>query len=151
MSRQIRRISLAGALGALVLLSACGQESEPGTATEPAATVPSSTPSTSSGSAAASSPTAGATTAVPSPSVPADAPACASVWKKGAALPSDYAGCLTGAGVWVEADVKHCSSGQQIVRHASKFWAIPGQPIKKAAGSLAQDKAYQDLFAVCTG
>jgi hypothetical protein len=75
--------------------------------------------------------------------------ACKDVWVAGEDLPRDYKGCVL-AGEYFRAEVLSCSSGQGIVRHERRFWAVRGGRISQAR-NIIKDKAYLDLVARCRG
>ncbi len=72
------------------------------------------------------------------------------MWKAGAKLPAGYKGCLDGDEA-VKADNLACSSGQRIVRHADRFYGVPGGKIYRTKGPLEKDKGYLDKIEVCRG
>jgi hypothetical protein len=80
----------------------------------------------------------------PSPS----GPACATVWKAGAKLPSPYRGCTTESG-WVKSEVYQCEDGHRIVTYAHLYFASPGRNISRAETTLAKDRDFQHTLAVC--
>jgi hypothetical protein len=131
------------ALLALALLSACGDDSgsEPGDA---AGDVTTAVP-TESTSMTPTEPTAAATDSPPT--TPAW-PACADTWVADAKLPLSYKGCLEGDQA-VEADNLSCSSGQRIVRHDDRYFAVAGGKIYEVPGPLDKDKQYLDMVRTC--
>lgn len=126
------------ALGApvlsVVLLAGCGSDPDP-TAEDPAgSTSPDDTPS---------SPTEAA-------DGDGDWPECSRVWRDDATIPEDYVGCLDGGDV-VEADGLECSSGQFILTHDDRFWAVAGGPVAGTDGPLLDDPKYQAVLESCRG
>lgn len=125
-------------------MSACGNE--PGAAADPE-TPGSSATETSSPSQSPSEPTETTSEAVPE--IP-DWPACGEVWVADAKLPRGYKGCLDGDTA-VKSDNLSCSSGQHIVRHEDRFYAVPGGKIYRTKGPLEKDKGYLDQITTCRG
>lgn len=126
------------ALGApvlsVVLLAGCGSDSD-STADDPVgSSSPDDTPSAPSDAAGADG----------------DWPDCASAWREGATIPEDYVGCLDGGEV-VEADGLECSSGQFILTHEDRFWAVAGGPVAGTDGPLLDDAKYQSVLESCRG
>ena len=117
----------------LIALCAFGCGSSDSTASDAAGTDPSGTPESSVGA----SPT------------PVDGPDCASVWQEGATLPKSYRGCVDEAGALVERDTLGCSSGQRMVSHADRYWAVLGGTIHEATGPLADDPDYRAAVRSC--
>lgn len=123
------RSALAGlAVAAVVLLAGCGDEPADQAAEDP-------TPAESSSATASSSP---------------DLPDCAEVWVEGQALPGSYRGCLDNGAV-VKRETRLCSVGNRIVLYGDEYWAVPGSPVQRATPSRAEDPAYQQVLATCTG
>lgn len=134
----------------VAVLGACGGQ-EP----EDSASSASPASSESESSDASSSPTAGESpsataSASPSPEVPADAPACEQVWQDGERLPRGYRGCVD-AGTYVPSDVIGCSSGQRLVRHADRWYAVLGGTVHEASSPLDKDREYVADVRVCRG
>jgi hypothetical protein len=137
------RLAVLAAL--LLVLTACGSEDEPEAdrASSPTSEATGATPTPTP-------PTAPATTETPKKlAVPADAPRCKDVWVAGEDLPRDYKGCVL-AGEYFRAEVLSCSSGQGIVRHERRFWAVRGGRISQAR-NIIKDKTYLDMVARCRG
>ena len=134
------RGTLAGLLLPLALLSACGDDSD-SAAADPVG----SDSSTATDTPSPTEPTAEATDSPPT--TPAW-PACGEVWVADGKLPFRYKGCLDGDRA-VEADNLPCSSGQRIVRHADRFFAVAGGKIYKVAAPLDKDKQYLDMVRTC--
>lgn len=121
----------------LVALFAFGCGSSGSTAPDAAGTDPTGSPE----------PSVSAT--VSDTATPADGPACDSVWQKGATLPRAYRGCVDTTGTLVPRDALGCSSGQRLVSHADRFWAVPGGTIHEAATPLADDPEYRAAVRSC--
>lgn len=108
------------------------------------------------GSSGSSAPDAAGTdpTGSPAPSIsessaPADGPACDSVWQEGATLPRSYRGCVDGSGTLVPRDALGCSSGQRMVSHADRYYAVLGGTIHEATTPLAEDREYRAAVRSC--
>lgn len=137
------RLAVAAAL--LLALSGCGTDDVPPDASAPVAS--SDTASASSSATASSAPPAPSTPT--KPAVPAGAPRCKDVWVEGSTLPGAYKGCVR-SGEYLRAEVLSCSSGQGIVRHDRRFWAVRGGTISQAA-DIIKDRTYLDSVARCRG
>ncbi len=77
-------------------------------------------------------------------------PDCAKVWRAGRTLPEDYLGCVEGTTPF-DLDGIECESGQFIVKHDERFWAVAGGRIAKADSTLLKDPDYTDDLATCRG
>lgn len=75
-------------------------------------------------------------------------PLCADVWVDGQALPKDYEGCSTEDG-WVEADARHCESGQVLVTFDDRFYAAKGFRVNDVGGSLSASAKYHHAVSSC--
>lgn len=128
------------ALGApvlsVVLLSGCGSDSDTA-ADDTASPASDSTPADASTTAEESADAGGF-------------PDCADVWQEGRTLPEDYLGCMEGETPF-DLDGIECESGQFIVKHDDRFWAVAGGRIARAEGSLLEDPDYKDDLATCRG
>jgi hypothetical protein len=82
-------------------------------------------------------------------SAAADGPGCDTVWHEGATLPRDYRGCVDSGGTLVPRDPLACSSGQRLMRHDDRFWAVPGGTIHESSTSLADDPDYRAAVRSC--
>lgn len=83
-------------------------------------------------------------------STPADGPDCETVWQEGATLPRGYQGCVDSTDTLVPRDALGCSSGQRMVSHDDRFWAVPGGTIHEAtAATLADDSEYAAAVRTC--
>lgn len=133
---------LVAAAALLVLLPGCGSDddSDADRGVAPSSDTASPSPSATTSSAPAT-PTA--------PAIPSDAPRCKDVWVAGEDLPRDYKGCVRGA-EYLRAEVLSCSSGQGIVRHDRRFWAVRGGTISQAR-NIIKDRTYLDSVARCRG
>lgn len=127
------RLAIAALAFPVLILTACGEEADD-SATDPE---PTSETTAASGSPA------------PSESQAPTAPACADVWVDGGTLPQGYQSCAEGD-VTVPADALGCSSGQEIVRYADRFFAVPGGMIRETSG-LRRDQDYLDAITTCRG
>lgn len=129
------------ALGApvlsVVLLGGCGSDSD--TAADDTAT-PRSSDSTPEDPASSTS----------ADVIAGGFPECAEVWQEGRTLPEDYLGCMEGETPF-DLDGIECESGQFIVKHDDRFWAVAGGRIARAKGRLLQDPDYKDDLATCRG
>jgi len=134
------RGTLVALLLPLGLLSACGDGSD-SAAADPVG----SESSTATDTPTPTEPTAEATD---SPTTTPAWPACSEVWVADAKLPFRYKGCLEGDQA-VEADHLSCSSGQRIVRHDDRFFAVAGGKIYEVPGPLDKDKQYLDMVHTC--
>lgn len=121
-------IGVAISVAALLVLSACGND----TGTPEANADDTSAPS---------SPT-------DSSSTPVDGSSCESVWVEGSDLPQDYDGCVTD-GTMVEPQILECSSGQRIVLYDDHYWALRGQRIGYAVDGLENDEKYKRVLYSC--
>jgi hypothetical protein len=122
----------------LVALCAFGCGSSGSSADDAAGTDPTSTPVSSS--------------ATPSDetSAPAGVPDCETVWQDGATLPRTYRGCVDDTGTVVPRDALGCSSGQRLVSHGDRYYAVPGGTIHEAATTpLADDPEYRTAVRSC--
>jgi hypothetical protein len=100
--------------------------------------------------AAGTDPTGSPEPSVSDSATPADGPACDTVWQEGATLPRGYRGCVDTAGTLVPRDVLGCSSGQRLVSHADRYWAVLGGTIHEAATTpLADDPDYRTAVRSC--
>lgn len=77
-------------------------------------------------------------------------PDCGEVWRVGRTLPEDYLGCVEGTTPF-DLDGIECESGQFIVKHDDRFWAVAGGRIAKADSTLLKDPDYKDDLATCRG
>lgn len=82
-------------------------------------------------------------------STPADGPACETVWRVDETLPRTYRGCVDSTGTVVPRDALGCSSGQRLVRHDDRFWAVLGGTIHEASSTLADDPDYRTAVRSC--
>lgn len=114
---------------ALVLVAGCGDDDVTTTSPEDPATT------AAESAAPATDPT------------PAPLPTCASVWPKRNTLPDDYIGCREG-GQRITDGVR-CETGQQLFAYAGRWFAVPGGPIFKASGALADDPQFQKMDRAC--
>lgn len=76
-----------------------------------------------------------------------DWPACAEVWVADSDLARGYRGCVE-AGTAVPAEKQTCSSGQVLVTHDDRFYAVLGGPVNETDG-LAEDADYGRARAAC--
>ena len=128
-----------------VVLAGCGSETDNAADDASSGTSSSSTPPSTPASATdttAASPTAKA--------APAGTRACAEVWRAGARLPKAYSGCESG-GLLGEPDGLGCSSGQMLLRHDDRFWAVRGGEIARSEGPLLDSKVYKRDLETCRG
>lgn len=77
------------------------------------------------------------------------APACTDVWVEGDDLPKGYSGCADDEGTLVEPTVVDCSSGQRVVTHDNRWWAVRGHRIGHAPDGLEQSKDYRRVLRSC--
>lgn len=130
------------ALGApvlsVVLLSGCGSDSD--TAAD----------DTADPSSSGSTPTDAATTEQVDDASGGGFPDCGEVWKVGRTLPEDYLGCMDGTTPF-DLDGIECESGQFIVKHDDRFWAVAGGRIARAEPTLLEDPDYKADLATCRG
>ncbi|GAB6983938.1 hypothetical protein [Nocardioides pyridinolyticus] len=82
-------------------------------------------------------------------STPADRPACETVWQVDETLPRTYRGCVDSTGTLVPRDALGCSSGQRLVRHDDRFWAVLGGTIHEASSTLADDPDFRTDVRSC--
>jgi len=75
------------------------------------------------------SPVATSTTAAPVPSYPS----CATVWRAGKRLPAGYRACRS-AGSVVRDQRRGCSSGQVLVVHDARWYAVSRGPVNHVTG-----------------
>jgi hypothetical protein len=119
-------------LGVALLLAGCGDRSA---ATTAPATAVSDRPA----------PAATSTTAAPVPSYPS----CATVWRTGQRLPAGYRACRSGAAV-VRDQSRHCSSGQLLVVHHTRWYAVANGPVNHLAGS-DPERQLRKVVRACVG
>ena len=105
--------------------------------------------SDAAGTDTSSTPASPATTDSTAESPTADGPACEIVWQVDATLPRTYRGCVDGSGALVPRDVLGCSSGQRLVMHDDRFWAVPGGTIHEASTTLADDPDFRTAVRSC--
>ena len=110
----------------LLVLAACGSETE-----EPTTGDAPSTATSSSGPAS-------------------DLPACDEVWVDGQKLPGGYEGCFDGS-TEVAPDRRECSFGKPLVTYADEYYAVPGKVVNHVPEGLDSSDAYQSALAACTG
>jgi len=139
--------SIAAALLALalggVLLAACGETedtaatdgaSEEAEASAQASPSPDPEESPDSEGAAASAPE----------------PQCVEIWVDDATLPGGYASCYDEQQE-IEPERRRCSSGQLLLVHDERFWAVRGGTIAQTRGdAVADDPRYRDVLATCS-
>lgn len=108
------------------------------------------------GSSGSSTPDAAGTEASPTPDAPstsespaADGPACETVWQVDQTLPRTYRGCVDSTGTLVPRDALGCSSGQRLVMHDDRFWAVLGGTIHEASTTLADDPDFRTDVRSC--
>lgn len=108
------------------------------------------------GSSGSSTPDAAGTDASKTPDAPstsestaADGPACETVWQVDETLPRTYRGCVDGTGTLVPRDALGCSSGQRMVMHDDRFWAVLGGTIHEASTTLADDPDFRADVRSC--
>lgn len=96
-------------------------------------------------------PVAAATsTAVPSEPVAARPyPDCAEVWRTGQRLPAGYRACRAGGAV-VHDRRRSCSSGQVLVVHRTRWYAVLRGPVNRVAGAHPA-RRMRSLLRTCTG
>lgn len=76
-------------------------------------------------------------------------PACDAVWVAGEDLPRDYSGCVDADGDLVEPEIVACSSGQRIVTHDDRWWAVRGHRIGHAPDGLKDNPDYKKVLRSC--
>ena len=79
----------------------------------------------------------------------ADGPACETVWQVDETLPRTYRGCVDSTGTLVPRDALGCSSGQRLVMHDDRFWAVLGGTIHEASTTLADDPDFRTDVRSC--
>ena len=82
-------------------------------------------------------------------SAPAQGPACETVWQVDETLPRTYRGCVDSTGTLVPRDALGCSSGQRLVMHDDRFWAVLGGTIHEASTTLADDPDFRTAVRSC--
>jgi hypothetical protein len=120
----------------LMLVAACGDQDGESTGAAGDATSQESQEPTPEESPSASEP-------------PADLDECAAVWKDGATLARDYAGCVE-QGSAVDPDQQHCSFGKALVRYDDHYYAVRGGTIHQTAAALEKDRGYRSAMQSCT-
>ena len=144
-----RRASVALALAAGLVLTACGGEDSPDSADDPSSSATPSGPTETSDESPSEEPTETPTetsTEEPEPT----GPACADVWVAGSMLPQKYAGCLDAdRDKWVQAMVYMCSSGQRLVTYGRTFYAAKGEVITESETPLARNPEFKKVLASC--
>lgn len=120
--RYVRAAVMSGAAALVLLLGACGGESDPVDPAEPSATTPAE----------------------------AALPECAEVWRAGEILPRGYKGCMLDSNP-VAVDALTCSSGQRLLRHENAFYAVRGGTIREAVDGFTVDAGYRSAVASCRG
>jgi len=125
------RATVALVAASLVLLAGCGDETADPSAS-PSEKVTSLQPTETTGE-------------------PSLVPECGTVWKAGARLSIDYAGCLDGTGTIVGGDGTYCESGQMIFTNGTNMYAAAGRKIMQVGTTLKRDKAYQATLKSCRG
>lgn len=78
-----------------------------------------------------------------------DGPACDTVWQVDKTLPRTYQGCVDAAGALERRNVLGCSSGQRLVSHDDRYWAVLGGTIHEASTTLARDPEYRTAVRSC--
>ena len=124
------RATVALVAASVVLLTGCGDETEPV-----------ATPSENITSVAPTETT----------EAPSLVPECATVWKAGVRLAPDYAGCLDPEGAIVNGDGTYCESGQMIFTNGKDMYAAAGRKIMQVSVSLKKDADYQKTLKSCRG
>lgn len=78
-------------------------------------------------------------------------PACEDIWKAGATLPTDYAGCILSGETRLEQSTK-CKDGTRLIVHDEQFYALTSQKIVEVnVAPLEDSPAYGKVFSACTG
>lgn len=108
------------------------------------------------GGSGSTAPDAAGTDASKTPDAPttsassaADGPACETVWQVDETLPRTYRGCVDSTGALVPRDALGCSSGQRLVMHGDRFWAVLGGTIHEASPPLADDPDFRTAVRSC--
>ncbi|MGN6782555.1 MAG: hypothetical protein ACTHJH_13730 [Marmoricola sp.] len=76
-------------------------------------------------------------------------PSCARVWRTGHRLPARYRACRAGD-VVAHDRRRSCSSGQVVVLHRARWYAVAGGPINRVAGDHPA-RRMRALIRSCTG
>ncbi len=77
-------------------------------------------------------------------------PACSEIWVVGETLPAGYQACVEG-GSEIEPESRYCESGQRLLTHEDRFWAVQGGRIMETDGeTVDDDQRYRDTVASCT-
>ena len=118
----------------LLLLSACGEDTDGGAADEPK---PTASPSES----VSESPSP---TAEPTPG----SPQCVDVWVAGQDLPPRYKGCYEGTEK-IKKAAAECSFGRPLIVYADHYYAVSGGLIMQTAKPLGESKEFQDAVKKC--
>ena len=127
---------LAALVVPLLLVSACGgQASDSASDPSPTRSTPTSDAPSSAGASAS---------ATPRP----EGPACAAVWRDGATLPQDYAGCVAGDEAVKPSD-RYCEFGRKLVIYGDRFYAVRTGTIHRTHGPLDKDPGYRSAMASC--
>ncbi len=105
--------------------------------------------SDAAGTDTSSTPESPSATGSATESATADGPACETVWQVDATLPRTYRGCVDGSGALVPRDGLGCSSGQRLVMHDDRFWAVLGGTIHEASTTLADDPDFRAAVRSC--
>ena len=116
------------ALFTLTVLSACGNEADTDSATDPSSEATSDSPSEAT-------------------SEPGALPECADIWVDGQDLPKDYTAC-TSDGETIKPAKKKCGYGATFLEQDGQFFAMKGNAITDA-GDLETNEEYQQLLATC--
>lgn len=152
--RDVRRarggLRIAVGLTVAVLLSACGDGGDGGSAEDPAGEESSSTaaePTESTSESPTETPTE---TTDPGEESEPTTPACSDVWVAGELLPQRYQGCFDSEKErWVQAMIYRCSSGQQLVTYGRTFYAAKGEQVNETEVPLARDPDFSKAMASC--
>lgn len=126
-------LTLASIAGAATLLAGCGAGN--GTAADPVG---------------ATGPTHSSSAPSPTASHAVQLPACSSIWKVGASLPSTYRGCQDN-GVKARSFIFHCEIGSSIATYGDDLYAVPGRTVVKASPSRNADKKWKYVYNHCVG
>ena len=141
-------VVLVAVLAVAALLGGCGSASDPSSdgGGEPSA---SSSPSASASASPSATASATPSSTASSSAQPATLPRCRRVWVEGRTLPVRYVGCTVG-GVRDTSEQRYrCESGQVLVAHADRFYAVRGGRVLEP-GDLRRDRGFQGAKRRCT-